>query len=77
MTVNTVYRKIKELSAIGMRPRAPIYINTLIADLNMNSESISPLITELVDLRLIKYNEIEKQAVMLTLLGTTVMRSGN
>jgi RIO-like serine/threonine protein kinase len=72
--VNTVFRKIKELSANEMKPRAAIPVPTLCQELNMTAESVRPVITELIELRLIKYNEPEKQSVKLTLLGTTVKR---
>ncbi len=72
--VNTVFRKIKELSANEITPRSPIPIDALVADLNIDKVSLAPIITELVSLRLIKYNTLEKKSVHLTLLGATVNR---
>jgi len=69
--VNTVYRKIKELSAEEMKPRPAIFIDTLMQELNINLASLKQLLAPLVAERLIKYNEPEKRSVKLTLLGAS------
>lgn len=73
--VNTVYRKIKEISAAEMRPRVSIPLTLLFQELNgMPYDSVRLAVTELVDLRLIKYDDTKKMSVKLTLLGSTVKR---
>jgi len=70
--VNIVFRKIKELSTNQAKPRMPVLIYTLMQELNINSESLKPFLIQLVALRLIRYNELDKRSVKLTLLGGSV-----
>lgn len=70
--VNSVYSKIKELCAMGLNPRGPVAINTLVYDLNISPSRIRLLLAQLIDQRLIIYHGPEKQLVKLTLLGANI-----
>jgi predicted transcriptional regulator len=72
--VNSVYRKIKELCAMGLNPRGPVPINTLVHHLNISPARISMVLGELIEQRLIIYQGPQKQLVKLTLLGANVTR---
>ncbi len=72
--VNTVYRKIKELSAMGLNPRGPVAIATLVHYLNISPTNMRIMLTQLVDQRLLIYDGPEKQKVKLTLLGVAISR---
>lgn len=72
--INTVYRKIKEISAGGMHPRIAIELDTLCLELNLSFAEVKMAIMELEYLRLIKYSDGKRHSVKLTLLGNTVNR---
>jgi hypothetical protein len=74
LTENDVYRKIKEISAGYIDPRTPVLINLLTKEMYSNTELLLPIINQLVYLRLIKYNEKNRQSVRLTFLGMNVTR---
>jgi|GEM_PF-1107428 len=73
-TVNDVYRKIKDLSAREWTPRPSIAVATLSSELSLTRESVMPMLTELQDMKLIRFNETTKASLRLTLLGHTVNR---
>ena len=68
--VNVVYRKIKELSEMEMKPRPAISIDQLMHELNMNLATLKPFLELLVQSRLIIYSDRDKHSVKLTLQGS-------
>lgn len=71
---NVIFRKIKEMSARGVRPRPAINTNQLANELSLTRETIMPSLTHLKDLKLVNFSDIHCSAVSLTLLGCTVKR---
>jgi hypothetical protein len=69
--LNSVYNKIKELTANEMHPRSPILIPVLMHELRIAPEALRPLLAKLAALRLIRYSGHDHQFVRLTLLGCT------
>lgn len=74
VTVNEVYRKIKEMSAQQWNPRPVITISNISQELYTSRESLLPYLRELEDMKLIRFNEAAKLTVKLTLLGNNVSR---
>jgi len=75
ITVNEVYRNIKELSSEGMRPRPLLTVLTLSERMHTGREVLFPFLAELQDLRLIRFNESGRTSIRLTLLGCAVTRT--
>ncbi|RYG50142.1 MAG: hypothetical protein EOO01_11380 [Chitinophagaceae bacterium] len=75
VTVNEVYRKIKEMSAQEWTPRPVLTVVNLSSALRSPREALIPLLTELQELKLIRFNDNNKVSVKLTLLGNNVERS--
>jgi hypothetical protein len=75
MTVNEVYRKIKEISAEQWHPRPVISIASISLQLHVQREKLMPYLSELCDMKLIKFNEGAKTNIKLTLLGNNVSRT--
>jgi hypothetical protein len=74
-TVNEVYQKIKEISKRTANPRPEIVIQRLAEEMQQVREQILPILVELKDLRLIKFNQpAAVVSIRLTLLGHTVNR---
>lgn len=71
---NIVFRKIKEISARGMRPRPSINTTQLAGELLQTREGIMPSLTQLKDLKLVNFSDVQCSAVSLTLLGCMVKR---
>jgi hypothetical protein len=77
MTVNDVYRKIKEMSAEAWTPRPVLSVINLSSRLETNSERLLPLLSYLQEIKLIRFNEAGRTSVKLTLLGSAVNRPRN
>jgi hypothetical protein len=75
VTVNEVYRKIKEMSAQKWNPRPVIEIINISKELYCGRETLLPFLAELHDMKLIRFNDNAKTEVKLTLLGNNVVRS--
>ncbi|HXS36583.1 MAG TPA: hypothetical protein VN721_07775 [Flavipsychrobacter sp.] len=75
LTVNDVYRKIKEMSTQQWNPRPVIQISNISQELNISREALMPILAELGDMRLIRFNESAKTSLKLTLLGNNVNRT--
>mgnify|MGYP007072815177 CR=1 FL=1 len=74
ITVNDVYRKIKEMSCRTPNPRPAIQVAGIASEMEQGREQILPMLTELKDMRLIKFEEPAVISIKLTLLGFTVRR---
>lgn len=74
MTINDVFRTIKEMSAQEPTPRPVISLSSISRILNIEDSLLTPVLTELSDLKLIKFNDMAKSTVTLTFLGSTVTR---
>ncbi len=74
ITVNEVYRKIKEMSAREMNPRPKIMVQELVNELMITQDNLMPCLTALKDMRLINTEGFGFACIKLTLLGTTVNR---
>lgn len=73
-TDNAVFRKIKEISARGMRPRPIVTVMQLATELSVTSASLYPSLAQLKQLRLVNFNDSTSTSVRLTLLGSVVNR---
>lgn len=74
ISVNEVYRKIKEMSAREMNPRPKIMVQQLVDELMITQDNLMPCLTALKDMRLINAEGYDFTSIKLTLLGTTVNR---
>lgn len=74
MTTNEVFRKIKEMSRRTVNPRPVIAVRALAEEMQQAGSMLMPFLTELKELRLIKFNEPAVATIKLTLLGATVDR---
>lgn len=72
MTTNEVFRKVKEISRRNTRPRPLIAVLMLVEELRLTRPGLLPILTELKEHRLIKFNEPAALSIKLTLLGDTV-----
>jgi hypothetical protein len=75
VTVNDVYRKIKEMSLSSWNPRPVLQISNLSQELATSREALMPFLRELDDMKLIRFNEGAKTSLKLTLLGNNVNRT--
>ena len=75
ITLNEVYRTIKWLSKMEMNPRPLLEVATVSGTLQCSTERIMPLLQELREMRLIKFDDLHAHAIKLTLLGNAVERS--
>ncbi len=75
VTVNDVYRKIKELSSQAWNPRPPVPVANLSKELSSPREHLLPMLVKLEDMKLIRFNESAKTSIRLTLLGNAVERT--
>ncbi len=75
VTVNDVYRKIKEMSSQEWTPRPAVAVVNIARELESQREALIPLLTKLEDMKLIRFNESAKTSIRLTLLGNNVSRT--
>ena len=75
ITVNEVYRQIKDMSAEAWNPRPQIEIANIVQRMRSTRNILLPLLYELNDLKLIRFNETAKKSIRLTLLGNNVTRT--
>lgn len=71
---NEVFRKIKEISSRGVRPRPSVTTHQIASELSVNTDSLSRSIAQLKQLRLISACDGESSSIRLTLLGSVVER---
>ena len=74
-TINEVYRQIKDMSSEAWNPRPQIEIANIVQRMHSTRETLLPLLSELNDMKLIRFNETSKVSVRLTLLGNNVTRT--
>ena len=75
ITVNEVYRKIKEMSAGGWNPRPALAVQNISRELRTPQDHLLPLLSELQDMKLIRFDDRAGSSIKLTLLGNTVTRT--
>ncbi len=72
-----VYRKIRELCTCGLHPRGPVPVIILVRDLNISAARMRILLAQLIDQRLVSYQDPGKQYIRLTLLGAMQSAKSN
>jgi hypothetical protein len=73
-TENEVFRKIKEISVRAIQPRPSVSVHELAQEMSVTRESLMPSLTQLKQLRLLNFNDVQGSSVKLTLLGSVVKR---
>lgn len=73
-TENTVFKKIKEISARSVHPRPHVATAQIANELSMASGLLMPCIGHLKQLRLVSFCDSTPTHIKLTLLGCVVVR---
>ncbi|GAA4466755.1 hypothetical protein GCM10023093_21350 [Nemorincola caseinilytica] len=73
-TENVVFRKIKEISVRGIKPRPMITVLQISRELSLTSDSLLAQLAELKRLRLVTFCDNGTTSIKLTLLGSVVRR---